>query len=84
MYYQYLFNIVYCILQHLMKGFAKEDPPVQKKKPGSVAVTVEVDIPQLLCESGMPPFPEMKDAAVGDLTVVAFYYLLRVGEYTVK
>ena len=68
----------------MLKGFAKEDPPVQKKKPGAVAVTVEVDIPQLLRESGMPPFAEVKDAAVADLTVVAFYYLLRVGEYTVK
>jgi hypothetical protein len=58
----------------------------RKKKPGAVAVTVEVGIPQLLRESGMPPFAEVKDAAVADLTVVAFYlyYLLRVDEYTVK
>jgi hypothetical protein len=68
----------------MLKGFAKEDPPVQKKEARAVAVTVEVGIPQLLRASGMPPFAEVKDAAVADLTVVAFYYLLRVDEYTVK
>jgi hypothetical protein len=60
----------------MLKGFAKEHPSVQKKK------SVEVDAPKLLCEYGMNPFAEVKDASVSNLTWVVFEYLLRVGEYT--
>jgi hypothetical protein len=56
----------------MLKGFAKEDPSVQKKK------SVEVDAPTILCKYGMNPFAEVKDASFSDLIWVVFAYLLRV------
>ena len=66
-----------CLAQ-LQKGWQKEDPPSQKKLP------VEVDVPELLVEWGMASSAVLLSAIVGDLTLVAFYFLLRVGEYTIK
>jgi hypothetical protein len=44
---------------------------------------VEADVPELLIKLGMiDGSPSIQ--AVADLTTIAFYYLLRVGEYTVK
>ena len=56
----------------MLKGFAKEDPSVQKKK------SVEVDAPTILCKYGMNLFAEVKDASVSDLMWVVFTYLLGV------
>jgi hypothetical protein len=65
-------------LSQMIDGFRKEDPPVRKKLP------VEVDVPELLCTLGMLASATAKDNAVGDLVLLAFYFLWRVGEYTVK
>ena len=59
----------------MIDGFAKEDPPTRKMLP------VESDVPKLLVEMGEGT---ARTRAVGDLSLIAFYYLLRIGEYTVK
>jgi hypothetical protein len=61
-----------------LDGWRKDDPPTTKKLP------VEADVPEHLCNVGTRPGATSLEAAVGDLTLIAFYYLLRVGEYTCK
>ena len=65
-------------LQQTYDGWRKEDPPTQKMLP------VESDVPEWLVAAATGPRATELDRAVGDLVMVAFYYLLRVGEYTVK
>jgi hypothetical protein len=65
-------------LQELLDGYRLEDPPTEKKLP------VEADVPELLFDMGYGPNGTTLGQAVGDLTIIAFYYLLRVGEYTVN
>jgi hypothetical protein len=65
-------------LQVMIDGFAKEDPPTRKMLP------VESDVPELLVEMGYSKSGTAHTRAVGDLALIAFYYLLRIGEYTVK
>ena len=43
-----------------------------------------IDAPEFLEELGMDKYATEVVKAVGDCAVIAFYYLLRVGEYTVK
>jgi hypothetical protein len=62
----------------MLDGWRKQDPPTSKKLP------VEADVPEYLCKMGASPHATDLERAVGDLTVIAFYYLLRVGEYTCK
>ncbi|EJK45407.1 hypothetical protein THAOC_35979 [Thalassiosira oceanica] len=62
----------------MMAGFRKDDPATVKKLP------IEVDIPEYLAKVGRQPGSSERDRAIGDLTLVAFYYLLRSGEYTKK
>ena len=62
----------------MLAGWRKFDPPTLKKLP------VAIDIPELLAEEGRDPNANELDRAVGDLVLIAFYYLLRVGEYTIK
>ena len=63
----------------MIEGFAKEDPLTRKLLP------VELDMPELLVEMGYSKSGTAHTRAVGDLSLIAFYYLLlRVGEYTVK
>ena len=62
----------------MIEGWNKADPPTQKKLP------VEVDIPELLLEEAAKPNVSEKEKAVADWTLIAFYYLLRIGEYSVK
>lgn len=62
----------------MLDGWRKHDPPTSKKLP------VEADVPEYLCKLGSSPQATELERAVGDLTVIAFYYLLRVGEYTCK
>jgi hypothetical protein len=45
---------------------------------------VKADIPELLAEKGCDGNAYTLERAVGDLTLIAFYYLLRIGEYTIK
>jgi hypothetical protein len=59
-------------------GWRKHDPPTTKMLP------VESDVPEWLVDRGRDSGATELDKAVGDLVMVAFYYLLRVGEYTVK
>ena len=65
-------------LQQMVEGYRKEDPPTLKKLP------VEVDVPEVLVARGVMPCAPETHAVVGDWAVIAYYYLLRVGEYTVK
>lgn len=62
----------------MLDGWRKTDPPPTKKLP------VEADVPEYLCHVGQAKTATPLEAAVGDLALVAFYYLLRVGEYTSK
>ena len=62
----------------MIDGFAKEDPPTRKMLP------VELDMPELLVEMGYSKSGTAHTRAVGDLALIAFYYLLRIGKYTVK
>jgi hypothetical protein len=64
-------------LPQILDGWRKEDPPTTKQLP------VEADVPELLLERGRIGYSEI-DQAIGDLTLIAFYYLLRIGEYTIK
>jgi hypothetical protein len=65
-------------LAQMIYGWRKHDPPTLKKLP------VEVDIPELLVNVGLSPGANELDKAIGDLSIIAFYYLLRIGEYTIK
>jgi hypothetical protein len=65
-------------LSQMMAGWKKEDPPTIKKLP------VAVDIPEFLSAVGALPDANELDKAIGDLALIAFYYLLRIGEYTIK
>jgi hypothetical protein len=65
-------------LQIMLDGYTKADPPTQKKLP------VEADVPKLLVEMGYGKTGSTLSQAVGVLSLIAFYYLLRIGEYTVK
>ncbi len=65
-------------LQIILDGYTKADPPTQKKLP------VEADVPELLVEMGYGKSGSLQSQAIGDLSLIAFYYLLRIGEYTVK
>ena len=62
----------------MFEGWRKEDPPTMKKLP------VEADIPEQLVEVGMAKGATEQEKAVGDCALAAFYYLLRVGEYTTR
>jgi len=65
-------------LQQMLDGFRKADPPTTKQLP------VEADVPEFLVTLGREPEARELDRAIGDLTMIAFYYLLRIGEYTTK
>jgi hypothetical protein len=65
-------------LQIMLDGYRKEDPPMIKKLP------VQADVPNLLVSMAYNGSSKDKEKALADLAMIAFYYLLRVGEYTVK
>jgi hypothetical protein len=65
-------------LQVILDGYRKEDPATIKKLP------VQSDVPELLVLMAYNGSSTDKDKAIVDLTMIAFYYLLRVGEYTVE
>jgi hypothetical protein len=62
----------------MIDGYAKDDPPTLKMLP------VETDVPELLVAMGYISLGTTHTKAIGDLSMIAFYYLLRIGEYTVK
>jgi hypothetical protein len=65
-------------LQQTLDGWRHEDPPTLKKLP------VESDVPEYLVNESGHCLATALNQAVADLTTIAFYYLLHVGEYTVK
>jgi hypothetical protein len=65
-------------LQIMLDGYRKVDPATQKKLP------VQSDVPELLVETAYTSVTPKRQRATADLTTIAFYYLLWVGEYTVK
>lgn len=65
-------------LSQTLDGWKRHDDPVEKKLP------VEVDVAEYLVKLGLMAGALNQTRAVGDLVMMAFYYLLRVGEYTSK
>ena len=65
-------------LSQMLDGFGKEDPPTIKKLP------IEVDIPEYISLCSLRAAASERTKAIADLILIAFYYLLRVGEYTTK
>ncbi len=65
-------------LQVMKEAYSKEDLPTRKILP------VEADASELLVEIGYGKSGTPHAQAIGDLALIAFYYLLLVGEYTVK
>ena len=61
----------------MLDSYAKADPPTQKKLP------VEADVPELLTEMGYGKLGAVQAQAVGDQSLIAFYYIVRIGKYTV-
>ena len=61
-----------------MEGSRKEDPPTKNK------LRVGIDVSEFLARLGMAKDATEVVKAVGDYVLIAFYYLLRVGEYMVK
>ena len=45
---------------------------------------VEVGVPKLMATWAMLAEATKKDEAVGDCALIAFYYLLRIGQYMIK
>jgi hypothetical protein len=62
-------------LEHQLEGYRRADPPSQPK----LAVPVAV-VNHLLDATALSKSP--KQHAIADMCLVAFYFLLRVGEYT--
>jgi hypothetical protein len=62
----------------MIKGYSKADPPTKKMLP------VEADVLELQVEMGYGSSGLSQILAIGDLSLIAFYYLLQIGEYTVK
>jgi len=65
-------------LEIMSEGFTKMDPiPVPQ-------VAVPVSVPEQVALWGLQKDATPKEAAIGDLALISFYYLLRVGGYTQK
>jgi hypothetical protein len=65
-------------LQIMREGYRKVNPATRKKLP------VQTDVSELLVKTAYQHGRPQRQRATADLTIIAFYYLLRVGEYTVK
>jgi len=57
---------------------AKRRPTNDKQLP------VKADVPELLAERGRNGAANSLDQAIGDLRLIVFFYLLRIGDYTLK
>jgi hypothetical protein len=62
----------------MIKGYNKQDPSAKKM------LLVKANVPALLVEIGYGKFGSQHTKAIGDLAMITFYYLLCIGEYTVK
>ena len=65
-------------LQQTLDGWHHEDPPTSKKLP------IKSDVPKFLVNESGHRLATTLDHAAADFTTIAFYYLLQIGEYTVK
>ena len=65
-------------LSKMLDGWLKDDPPPMKK------LSAESNVPEYLCQVGQSRMATPLESAGGDLALIAFYYFLRVGEYTTK
>ncbi len=65
-------------LQQMLNGFQKADPPKTKQLP------VEADVPEFLVQLALSLEARKLDCTLGNLTMIAFYYLLCIYEYTTK
>ena len=65
-------------LGQMLDGWRKEDPASSKKLP------VEFDVPEFLGDMGLEACASEQTKAIGDMALIAFIFLLRVGEYTCK
>lgn len=65
-------------LGQILDGLRKTVGPVVKMLP------VEANIPEYLVNISLQPTALVREKAVGDLALIAFYYLLQIGEYTIK
>jgi hypothetical protein len=59
----------------LVEGYRREDPPSVPQ------LAIPIDVPETMQAQGYSTKCP-KERAIGDLSVIAFFYLLRVGEYT--
>ena len=62
-------------IQRMVEGFRRQDPPAVAQ------LAVPVEVAHTAVTAGMKS-SNAKEQAIGDLVCIAFYYLLRVGEYT--
>jgi hypothetical protein len=65
-------------LQVMIEGYNKQDPPTKKMLP------VKANVSELLVEMGYGKSGLLHAQAIGDLSLIVFYYLLCIGKYTVK
>ena len=65
-------------LAQMLAGFRNKDPPTVKKLP------IGIDIPEYISLCSLRPDTSEHTRTTADLILIAFYYLLRVGEYTAK
>ena len=65
-------------LQIMLDGYRKVDLPTRNKLP------VQADVVELLVDAAYHQGSSLGQQAVADLTLIAFYYLLCIGEYTIK
>ena len=61
-----------------MSGWKKDDPPTMKKLP------VGIEVPEYISLCSLRPTATEHERTAADLILIAFYYLLRIGEYTGK
>ena len=65
-------------IEAMLDGFRKKDPWVKKMLP------VKVDLPELICHHGLNPLASERDKAVGNLSLIALYYILHQGKYCIN
>jgi hypothetical protein len=62
----------------MLDGYHKVDPPTRKKLP------VQANVVELLVDTAYHQGSKPGQQATADLSMIAFYYLLCIGEYTLK
>ena len=67
----------YMPISLMLEGFQRQDPPSEKK------LAVGIELVEECCKRGLKS-KKARGLAAGDLILIAFYFLLHIGEYTVK